>query len=37
LKLKIKNNDLVEVRLMKNNESSMTVLGTPIGGQIEGR
>jgi threonylcarbamoyladenosine tRNA methylthiotransferase MtaB len=36
LKFQIRNNDLVKVRLVKNNNSSVTVLGTPIGGQIEG-
>ena len=35
LKFHIKNNDLVKVRLLKNNNASMTVLGTPVGGQID--
>jgi len=34
LKYEIRNNDLVKVRLIKNNNSSMTVLGTPVERQV---
>ena len=37
LKFKIKNNDLIKVRLLKNNNALMTVLGTPVEEQAEGR
>jgi len=36
LKFQIRNNDLVKVRLIRNSNSSMAVLGIPVGGRIEG-